>query len=137
MNKLKRNESANMKIAYIAHPISGDVEGNLKRIQKIVRQINLTLNHIVPFVPYFADCIVLDDADERERARGLANDLAILRSGIVDYLWLYGPEITRGMRSEMAVAREHGIMVLPMSRGTQIDYDLLQQRGEWALGGGS
>lgn len=130
MNKLKRKESAKMKLAYIAHPISGDVDGNLERITEIVRHINLTLAHIVPLVPYYADCLAMDDSDERERSRGLANGRAVLRSGLVDYLWLYGPQISRGMRGEMEEAREAGIMILPMSRGTQIDFDLMQQRGE-------
>lgn len=40
-----------MKTAYIAHPVSGDVKGNVEKIIAIVRHINLTEPDIVPFVP--------------------------------------------------------------------------------------
>ena len=125
------SESANgMRIAYIAHPISGDKFGNLAKIEKIVRRINMTMKHIVPFVPYYCDCMAMDDDDPRERARGIANGLAIMRSGAVNYLWLYGPEITRGMRGEIAVARKYGIPVVPMTKGTRSDYQRLDEEDE-------
>lgn len=107
-----------MKIAYIAHPIGGDVERNLECVKRIARHINMTLPGIVPFVPYYCDCLALDDSDERERARGIANDLAILRSGCVDYLWLYGPRISKGMWQEIAVAQKYGIEIMPMTLET-------------------
>ena len=31
-----------MKVVYIAHPISGDIQGNLEKIRQIARIINLT-----------------------------------------------------------------------------------------------
>jgi hypothetical protein len=38
-----------MKVAYIAHPIKGDVESNLAEIRDIVRNINLNQPDVVPW----------------------------------------------------------------------------------------
>ncbi len=60
-----------MRIAYIAHPIGGDVKNNLASIRKIVREINLFEADTVPFVPYYADVVSMDDNVKSERERGL------------------------------------------------------------------
>ena len=52
-----------MKIAYIAHPISGDVKENIKKIINIIRTVNLEEPLTVPFAPYIPDCIALNDTD--------------------------------------------------------------------------
>jgi hypothetical protein len=104
-----------MKIAYIAHPVSGDVSGNIEKILKIVREINLTMPDVVPFVPYMADLLIMDDNIAAERERGIGNDIAILRSGMVNELWVYGHKVSGGMRAEIELAFELNIPVLVMS----------------------
>lgn len=104
-----------MKIAYIAHPIGGDVQGNLGKIRNIVREINLKEPNVVPFVPYFVDCVALRDDIPEERARGIKNGLALLRGEIVDELRLYGPKITPGMNQEIMIAHEMKIPIRIMS----------------------
>lgn len=101
-----------LKICYIAHPISGDVQANLTDLRRIVRLINLTRPDVVPFVPYFADCVSMRDDVESERERGIQNDTAILESGIVQELWLTGDRISNGMREEIILAAIHGIPVV-------------------------
>lgn len=108
-----------MKIAYIAHPISGDVEGNLAKIRKIVRAINIEEPDTVPFVPYYADCVSMDDSDPTERARGIKNDEAILRSGIVNELRLYGSRVSSGMCAEVVNAARYGISIVAKTPETQ------------------
>ena len=112
-----------MKIAYIAHPISGDVEGNIKKIIVIVRLINLTEENVVPFVPYLADLYALNDNDPKERARGIKNDIVILKSGIVDELRLYGSKISEGMANEIELAHKLNIPVVPMTEATKALYE--------------
>lgn len=101
-----------MKIVYIAHPISGDIEANLTDIRRIVRKINLEHNDVVPFVPYYVDIVSLDDNNPEERARGIANDTAILRSGIVNELWLTGQVYSKGMYAEAQIAEQMDIPVI-------------------------
>jgi len=103
-----------MKICYIAHPISGDLEKNLADIRRIVRKINLTLDHIVPFVPYYADCVSMVDSLPNERERGIRNDIYLLSSGFVNELWLTGDVLSSGMRAEMELAGGLGIEVIDL-----------------------
>lgn len=104
-----------MKVAYIAHPVSGDVKGNIAKIIAIVREINLTEPDVIPFVPYLADLYALDDNNPAERQRGIKNDIALLKRGFIDELRLYGNRISNGMRAEIDLAEEMDIPVLGMS----------------------
>jgi hypothetical protein len=105
-----------MKIVYIAHPISGDVEGNLKKILAIVREINLTMPDVIPFAHYWVDCHALDDTIPEERLRGIKNDKALLKAGFINELWLYGDRISSGMSDEIETANELGMPVVPKSK---------------------
>ena len=108
-----------MKIAYIAHPIGGDVKGNLEKIRKIVRKINLEELNVVPFAPYWLDCHALDDNVSAERYRGIRNDIELIKRGFVDEVRLYGDKISRGMRAEVELANELGIPVVSMTEETK------------------
>ncbi len=112
-----------MKVAYIAHPISGDIQGNLKRIEKIGRQINLMESDVIPFAHYYFDCNVLDDTVPVERERGIKNDMELLRKGFIDELRLYGDRISLGMAAEIDLAFEIGIPVNPMTNETKLEFE--------------
>ena len=101
-----------MKFAYIAHPVSGNIEDNLDAIKLIVRHINLTEPDVVPFAHYVVDCESLDDDIPEERARGIKNDIALFRAGFITELRLYGNRISHGMAAEIALAHELGIKVV-------------------------
>ena len=116
-------QDLNMKVAYIAHPISGDVEGNLKEIRKIVKEINMNEPDVVPFVPYYADCVSMDDNVPAERMRGIKNDTAILQSGMVDELRLYGPRLSEGMKQEVLHANDRTIRIVPMDDNMKLELD--------------
>lgn len=111
-----------MKIAYIAHPISGDIKGNLKRIEAIGRQINLEEPEVVPFAHYFFDCYALDDDIPEERERGIKNDIALMRKGFIDEVRLYGDRISTGMSHEVDLAIELGIEVKAMTEATKREF---------------
>lgn len=100
------------KVVYIAHAIRGDVSSNLVDIRRIVRVINMDHHGIIPFVPYYADCVSLDDEVEEERNRGIANDTYILKRGFIDELWLTGKTISTGMTAERKLAEELNIPVI-------------------------
>jgi len=107
------------KIVYIAHPVAGDVQHNMRRLNTIVRFINLFFHGYVPFVPYYSDIASMDDSDKEFRAKGIANTEEFFRRRVMDELWLFGPEVSPGMRAEIEMADELGIPVYPMSTGTQ------------------
>jgi hypothetical protein len=107
-----------MKIVFIAHPISGDIAGNLNKIVTISREINLSTNDIVPFVPYFIDCYALDDNILCQREKGIMNDKEFFTRKLIDELWLFGNCISKGMWEEIKLAREYSIPIFPMTAET-------------------
>jgi len=109
-----------MKIVYIAHQIAGDVHGNVEKILKIIRELNLTREDIVPFAPYITDVLALDDNVPEERSRGIKNGIQILRSGMVDELWVYGEKISGGVAAEIDLAWELNIPIMVMNVDTYV-----------------
>ena len=104
------------KICYIAHPISNDVKGNVEKILAIVKHINLEEKNITPFVPYLADVLALDDSIPEHRKKGISNNIAYLKSGIISELHVYGNFISKGVAEEIAIAREFKIPVIYKSK---------------------
>lgn len=100
------------RIVYIAHPISNDIQGNIEKILAIVKQINLEEKNVSPFVPYLADVLALDDTIPEHRKKGISNNIAYLKSGIVSELRVYGDFISKGVAEEIAIAREFKIPVV-------------------------
>ena len=98
------------KVVFIAHPISGDVKGNLEKIANIIRNINILRDNVIPFAPYFSDCVALNDKNKWERERGIKNTEYFFRLGIID-----GDVITNGMKSEILLAKELNIPIIPQS----------------------
>lgn len=118
-----------MKIAYIAHPIGGDVYGNLDKISRIVLNLNTIQDEYVPFVPYWADVQSMNDNKQEHRKRGIANNEAILRSGMVDEIWLYGDRISPGMAAEIHLAHQLDIPVRPKTPETEEAYQRMLNVG--------
>ncbi len=108
-----------MKIVYIAHPIGGDVENNLRKIAIIARQMNLTEPDCVPFAPYFLDCVALRDAKPEERRRGLRNGAEVFKRGNFDEVRLYGDRISPRMLVEVILARQLGIKIVAVTEETK------------------
>lgn len=111
-----------MIVAYIAHPISGDIENNLKKIIEIVREINLKEPETIPFVPYYPDILALDDNNPTERERGIKNDTELLSRGFVDEIRLYGNKISKGMKAEVELGIKRGIAIKTMTPNTHMAF---------------
>lgn len=100
------------KIIYIAHPIGGNVQGNIHKVLAIIRHINLTEPDVVPFAPYIADCLIMDDGHPGERQRGIANDTALIKAGFIHACRLYGDRISPGMQAEKELFESMGVPVV-------------------------
>lgn len=99
-----------MKVVYIAHPIGGDVQNNIVKILAIVKEINLTMPDVVPFVPYLADVMALDDNLPEHRARGIKNNSHWFEKRLIDELWVYGD--SPGVRAEIQMAVDYDISTI-------------------------
>jgi hypothetical protein len=105
-------DANHMKVVYIAHPVAGDQEGNFADLRRIVANLNRIHDNIVPFVPYYADTVSLDDNHPGDRARGIKNGIFIMGSGVVDEMWLTGNFMSPGMEAERMLAEQLGIPVI-------------------------
>ena len=112
-----------MKVAYIAHPIGGDISENLKKVIEIIRSINLLEPDVIPFAHYFVDCHALNDDILEERERGIKNDIALMKKGFIDEVRLYGNRISKGMRHEIELAHKLNIPIRPLSEATKKEYN--------------
>lgn len=113
---------------YPAHPIRGDVEGNIKKIREIVRSLHFTKG-VIPVAPYLVDIAgVLDDSDPVERGMGINADHEYFRRGMIDEVWLYGDRISTGMRAEVILAWSLNIPVVAKTLETAAELKKMQAR---------
>ena len=93
-----------MKKVYICAPLGGDVEKNLERVKQYTRYALMC--GTAPVVPHFY-ALCLDDNDQKEREIGLAAGLGML--WFCDELWVFGQEITDGMKQELQFCKHLNI----------------------------
>jgi hypothetical protein len=104
------------KIVFIAHPMSGDIQGNTEKVVDICRSIHS--DEVIPLFPSFTTRRYLTD-DPTHRAWAKAHIHEYFRRKIPDELWLFGDRITDGMKREIALAREYWIPVFAKTPETQ------------------
>ena len=109
------------KTVFISHPISGDVEGNIKKVLHICASIHT--QDVIPVVPYLVCLQYLRDDIAAEREIGFEASLEVSHRGYIDEVWLFGDLITAGMKREASLARELGIPVVPQTEGTKKDWE--------------
>ena len=92
-------------LVYVAHPVSGDVAGNLALGREYVRAAYRA--GYAPLAPWITGCEVLDEGDPADRAIGLECDFATVV--VCAEIWLCGPRVSAGMQGEFEVAGARGI----------------------------
>jgi len=86
------------KLVFIAHPISGDIEGNVKKVLDICEKVHI--NGIVPVAPYLVSLQYLNDEVHEDRVLGVEANLECFHRRFIDELWLFGDKISLGMEEE-------------------------------------
>src|SRR3990167_10844296 len=114
-----------MKTVFVAHPIAGDIEGNMKKVLAICEQIHS--KEIIPIAPYLVSLQYLNDEVVEDRQLGIDANHECFRRGYVDELWLFGDRISEGMKGEILLAKELNIPVVPKTEGTKNDLAKLDQ----------
>ena len=104
------------KTVFIAHPISGDIRGNIKKVLKICAEVHT--KDIIPIAPYLVSLQYLDDGVIEDRELGMEANHECFRRGYVDEIWLFGDRISVGMK-EILLAKEMGIPIIPKTERTR------------------
>ena len=89
------------KKVYICAPLGGNVQQNLERAIRFAKYA--LRSGVAPVVPHFY-ALCLDDADPKQREIGMSAGLSLL--WFCDEMWIFGDEITDGMREEIRFGRD-------------------------------
>jgi hypothetical protein len=107
------------KTVFVAHPIAGDIEGNMKKVLAICEQVHTKF--LIPVAPYLVSLWYLKDEVVEDRQLGADANFECFHRGYIDELWLFGDRISSGMQEEICLARELGVPVIPQTEGTKRD----------------
>lgn len=110
-----------MKTVYIAHPIAGDVAGNITKVLDILKRE--TTRDVCPVAPYLVALQYLNDGDDEQRALGMEMNEEFFRRKFVDELWCYG--FSAGVRREIELASETGIPIV-LKLDTDVDVRIVR-----------
>lgn len=113
-----------MKTVFVAHPVRGDVAGNMQKVLAICEELHT--KEVIPVVPFLVSLQYLKDHIVEDRELGIQANHECLRRRYVDELWLFGDHISSGMAGEVKLARELGIPVVPQTEGTRRDLEALK-----------
>ncbi len=94
-----------MKMVYIASPLRGDYNTNIKNAVEYCRLAGE--RGVLPLAPHIIFSQWCNDTVPQQREQGLQLGLALL--GKSDELWIMGEKISEGMRGEINFAMEHSI----------------------------
>lgn len=97
------------KTVFVAHPIAGDVEGNVKKVLTICRAIHT--KDVIPIAPYIVSLQYLDDGVHEDRQLGIDANRVCFERKLIDEVWLFGDRISSGMKHEVILAITLGIPV--------------------------
>lgn len=89
-----------MKLIYVCSPYSGEIEENTKKAREYSRYV--ADQKLVPVAPHLLFPQFVSEESERE----LAIDMNTVLLGRCDELWVFGNRISKGMRKEIALARD-------------------------------
>lgn len=90
-----------MRIIYLAHPLSGNIAGNIQRAKRWYRWA-VTNFEVAVIADWVITAEVLDDTNPGHRAQGIAMDVELIR--VADEYWMVGGRISNGMREEEKAA---------------------------------
>ena len=99
-----------MKIVYIAHPMSGDIEGNTLKVLSLCKRYHTA--KILPFAPYIVTLQYLDDKIPKDREKGIQGNFWLIKRGFIDELWVCGNKVSKGMKEEIELAEKLKIPIV-------------------------
>ena len=121
INMSDKTPNAKKKTVFIAHPVRGDIGGNMEKIINICKEIHN--QNVIPIAPYLVSLQYLDDNIPNERFLGIEANLELFHRGYIDELWLFGDRISKGMEREILLAIELNIPIVPKTEEVKKDFE--------------
>lgn len=107
-----------MKQVYLASPLRGDYDRNMKKAVEYSRLVSEC--GVIPLAPHIIFGQWCNDTIPEQREQGLRLGLALLEK--CEELWVMGEEISQGMQGEIDFAAEHGIQTYFVRHPTLKEY---------------
>lgn len=96
------------KMIFVAHPMSGDIEGNTRKVIAICKSIHS--EDVIPVFPSLLWRGYLGDSAEDRALAEMVNTPYFIRR-FIDEMWLYGDRLSDGMKKEILLADKYHIPV--------------------------
>ncbi len=97
------------KLVFLAHPVGGDVSGNIERGLAALKAYELANPGVAIVAPWISSCMRWSDSSPDQRSAQLERGLRTLER--CDELYLCGPLVSPGMQEEINYARSLGIPI--------------------------
>ena len=94
-------------LIYICSPLKGDERRNIEKANYYARYVYS--QGCIPLAPHVIFTQFLDDNDPKERKDGMAMGIDLLER--CAELWVFGTNISKGMRKEIDYARKRQIKI--------------------------
>lgn len=101
-----------MKIVYIAHKVSWDIENNIKSILNICHEIHKNNNLIIPFAPYLVALQYLNDNIVEERELWINANIEHFKRKTMDEIWICWSKISKWMLQEIELWVKYNIPII-------------------------
>jgi hypothetical protein len=108
-----------VKTMYVAHPVSGNLEGNKQSILGILHERHTS--DVISLAPYLAALEYLDDNDPRQRALGIRANTEHFERGMFDEVGIFGERVSLGMFHEIELAQKMGIPINGYDERASVD----------------
>ena len=107
-----------MKMVYIASPLRGDYNTNIKNAVEYCRLAGE--RGVLPLAPHIIFSQWCNDTIPEQREQGLQLGLALLEKA--NELWVMGTTFSQGMQGEVAFAQEHGVPMFLVTHPHDLNY---------------
>lgn len=111
-----------LPMIYVASPLAGDIEENIKRAYEHCRYV--VANQAIPFAPHAFFSGFLNDGIKEERSIGMFLGREVLKKCSALWAFCDNGEPSQGMKEEIALAKELGIPVRYFRKGHQLCTDI-------------
>ena len=111
-------EVRRLKMVYIASPLRGDYNTNIKNAVEYCRLAGE--KGVLPLAPHIIFSQWCNDIIPEQREQGLRLGLALLQKA--DELWVMGTTFSQGMQGEVKFAQEHGIPMFFVTHPHDLNY---------------
>lgn len=95
-----------MRRVYICSPLGGNITANIENAKRYSQYVFKC--GMAPVIPHFY-ALVLNDDNPEERKLGMQAGISLL--WVCDEIWIFGDEITEGMKKEILFAEKLNIEV--------------------------